>query len=271
MDITYDAHLGLYIGEPQAVDQSGDAPQQFYATDDLATQKWRLLGDTGAHTNASWYRWFLDPVNKTASGIVGRSFRSYCSFGCSGGSSGEYVNVTIDSPAPAAPVTSGRAYRISGDHGRVLAQVRGGTATTSLAHPTGSALQSWTFTANGDGSYRIANTATGALLGVDSATPAQRAWGTRPTVTPAPAGGPTVGQQWWVVSGRTADGAATGTYRLVNRYSGLVIGLSARPSRPAETAPARFWQDTGGSAVGGSRTAAEQTLTLTPTGPAPRH
>ncbi len=91
------------------------------------------------------------------------------------------------------------------------------------------------------------------------------------TVTPAPAGGPTVGQQWWVVSGRTADGAATGTYRLVNRYSGLVIGLSARPSRPAETAPARFWQDTGGSAVGGSRTAAEQTLTLTPTGPAPRH
>ncbi len=271
MDITYDAHLGLYIGEPQAVDQSGDAPQQFYATDDLATQKWRLLGDTGTHTNASWYRWFLDPVNKTASGIVGRSFRSYCSFGCSGGSSGEYVNVTIDSPAPAAPVTSGRAYRISGDHGRVLAQARGATATTSLAHPAGSALQSWTFTANGDGSYRIANTATGGLLGVDSTAPAQRAWGTRPTVTSAPAGGPTVGQQWWVVPGRTADGAATGTYRLVNRYSGLVIGLSARPSRPAETTPARFWQDTGGSAVGGSRTAAEQTLTLTPTGPAPRH
>ncbi|MEU0599842.1 RICIN domain-containing protein [Streptomyces sp. NPDC006393] len=266
MDVTYDAHLGLYIGEPQAVDQSGNAPQQFYATDDLATQKWRLLGDTGAHTNASWYRWFLDPANRTSSTIVGKSFRSYCSFGCSGGSASEYVDVTIGTSAPAAPVDPRRTYRVTSGGGRVLAQVPGGSATTSTAKATGSARQSWIFTGNGDGSYRIANAATGGLLGVDSSSTARRAWGTRPTVTAAPAGGPSVGQQWWVIPGTTADGAPTGTYRLVNRYSGLVIGLSADARRLAETTPARYWSDTSGSRVGGARTAAEQTLALTPTG-----
>lgn len=266
MDITYNAYLGLYIGEPQAVDQSGDAPQQFYATDDLAAQKWRLIGDTGGHTTASWYRWFLDPANRTSSAVVGKSFRSYCSFGCSGGSSGEYVNVTIGSSAPAAPLDTSRAYRVSSGGGRVLAQTAGGSAATSEASANGSALQSWIFTGNGDGSYRVANASTGGLLGVDSSATAQRAWGTRPTVTPAGAGGATVGQQWWVVPGTSADGRANGTYRLVNRYSGLVVGLSGESARPAETTPARFWSAGG---VGGTRTAAEQTLTLTPTGAAP--
>ncbi|MGW5201951.1 RICIN domain-containing protein [Streptomyces spiralis] len=265
MDVTYDAHLGLYIGEPQAVDQSGKAPQQFYATADLATQKWRLIGDTGGHTNASWYRWFLDPANRTSSTIVGKSFRSYCSFGCSGGAASEYVDVTIGTSAPATPVDPRRAYRITSGDGRVLAQVPGGPATTSTARATGSALQSWIFTGDGDGSYRIANAATGGLLGVGSSATTQRAWGARPTVTAAHAGGPSVGQQWWVIPGTTADGTPTGTYRLVNRYSGLVIGLSADSRRPAETTPARYWSDTSGSRVGGSRTAAEQALTLTPT------
>nr|BFD86593.1 hypothetical protein StreXyl84_59940 [Streptomyces sp. Xyl84] len=269
MDITYNAYLGLYIGEPQGVDQSGKAPQQFYATDDLATQKWRLIGDTGGLTNASWYRWFLDPANRTGSNIVGKSFRSYCSFGCSGGSSGEYANVTIGTSAPAAPVDTGRTYRISSGGGRVLTQVRGGTATTSQAQADGSARQSWIFTGNGDGSYRIANAETGGLLGVDSSSTAQRAWGTRPTVRAAGPGGADVGRQWWVVAGTSAAGASDGTYRLVNRYSGLVIGLSGDPARPAETTPARFWDAAGTGPVGGSRTAAEQTLTLTPTGAAP--
>ena len=270
MDITYNAHLGLYIGQPQAVDQSGNASQEIYATADLTTQKWFRLGDTGSYKNASWYRWFLDGVNKTGSGIVGKNFRSYCSFGCSGGSSSEYVNLAIDSSAPAAPVDTSKAYRIAGAGGRVLAQVSGGSATTSVPSATGAALESWIFTSNGDGSHRIANAATGQLLGVDSATTGNRAWGTRPTVTAAPAGGPAVGQQWFVIPGTSAtDGSPNGTYRLVNRYSGLVIGMSATTNRLAETTPTRTWTNTTGNAVGGTRTAAEQTLTLTAVGQAP--
>lgn len=265
MDVTYDAYLGLYIGEPQSVDQSGNAPQQYYATTDLTTQKWFLLGDSGSYHTASWYRWFLDSANRTNNTIVGKTFRSYCAWSCSNGSNGEYTNVTLDSPSPAAPpVNTAQSYQIAGAAGRILAQVQGGSATTSLASAAGSALTSWNFVADGDGSYQVVNTATGQLLGVNSTQTAARAWGTAPTVTAAPTGGPTVGQQWFLVPSATASGS----FRLVNRYSGLVLGLSADNSRLTETTPTRSWTDTTGSTVGGGRTPDEQTLTFTPTGPA---
>ncbi len=267
MDISYDAYLGLYIGEPQAVDQSGSAPQQFYATADLATQKWTLIGDTGGYTTASWYRWLLDSANRTSSTIVGKTFRAYCSIACADNADGQYADVTIGSSSPAAsPVDPSRTYRIASGSARVLAQSAGGSATTSLHAATGSALQAWAFTANGDGSYRITNAATGQALGVGSTSTATRAWGTKPTVTALGAGGPTVGQQWFLVPDTSARGARSGGYRLVNRYSGLVLGMSAHSGRLTETTPARHWTDRTGSAVGGTRTAAEQTLTLTAVG-----
>ncbi|MDH6128077.1 RICIN domain-containing protein [Kitasatospora sp. GP82] len=260
MNIAYDAYLGRYIGEPEVV--SGTAPQRFYATDDLATQKWTLIGDSGSYTSGSWYRWLVDSANRTNSTIIGKGFRSYCAIACAG-SDGEYANVTIDSTAPAAaPFDPTRTYRISNGTGRVLAQLSGSSATTSLATATGSDLGAWVFTGSGDGSYRITNSATGRLLGVDSGSTAGRAWGATLTVTATGSGGPTVGQQWFVIPNAPADG----TYRLVNRYSGLVIGLSSDTGRLTETTPARSWTDTTGDAVGGSRTAAEQTLTVTPVG-----
>jgi hypothetical protein len=261
MDVTYNAYLGLYIGEPQAVDQSGNAPQQFYATDNLATQKWKLVGDTGAYTNASWYRWFVDSGSRTSSQIVGKNFRSYCSFGCSGGTSGEYVNVAIDSSSSFAVVDTSTAYRIQSG-GRMLAQVSGSTATTSVTTDNG--LASWAFAANGDGSYRITNTTTNQLLGVATTSASTRAWGTQPTAMTA-SGSPTVGQQWFIIRNTSAaDGSQLGTYRLVNRYSGLVLALSGTTSRLAETTPARAWTDSTGSSVGGGRTASEQTVSLAP-------
>ncbi|AUG81724.1 Ricin-type beta-trefoil lectin domain protein [Kitasatospora sp. MMS16-BH015] len=263
MDVTYDAYLGLYVGEPQAVDQSGNAPQQYYVTSDLATQKWTLAGDSGSYHTASWYRWYLDGANRTSSQIVGKSFRTYCNFGCSGGRSGEYVNVTLDSSTPAAaPVDLAKSYVIGAGNARVLAQAAGSTATTSVPAATGSARESWAFAANGDGSYRITNSGSGQLLGVDSTTNAGRAWGAQPTVTAANG---TVGQQWFLLP----NTAAAGTFRIVNRYSGLVLGLSGTTGRLAETTPGRNWTDTSGSSVGGGRTGAEQTLTLTASGTAP--
>lgn len=244
MNIAYDAHLGLYIGQPEAVVQDSSEPQRFYATDNLATQKWRLLGDTGGYRTGSWYRWMLDSVNRTGSTIVGKKFRSYCSFQCSNGTDGEYYETVVDTSVPAAPVASGKTCTIASGTGRLLAQVRGGAATTSLAGGGSSLSSRWKFTSNGDGSYRIANASTGGLLGFDATSDAGRAWGAKPTVTAAPAGGPTVGQQWFVVPSTTTRGAATGTYRLVNRYSGLVLGLSGNPTRPAETTPTRAWTDT---------------------------
>ncbi|MEZ0093504.1 RICIN domain-containing protein [Streptacidiphilus sp. EB129] len=265
MNIAYDAYLGLYIGEPEVV--SGTAPQRYYVTDDLSTQQWYLAGDSGSYTSGSWYRWFVDGANRTNSTIIGKTFRSYCAIACAS-SDGEYANETVDSTSPAAPLLDpATTYRISNADGRVLAQVSGGSATTSEAAATGSNLEAWAFAANGDGSYRITNAGSGLLLGVDSGSTSGRAWGAAPSVGAAGSGGPTVGQQWFVVPQLSAaDGTATGAYRLVNRYSGLVVGLSADSGRSAETTPTRTWTNSTGNAVGGSRTAAEQTLTMTAVG-----
>jgi hypothetical protein len=61
------------------------------------------------------------------------------------------------------------------------------------------------------------------------------------------------------------DGSATGTFRLVNRYSGLVLAMSNDTARAVETTPARSWAD-GHSGTGTPRTPADQTLELTPVG-----
>lgn len=263
MDVAWNAYLGLWIGEPQAVDQSGGAPQQLYATDDLTTQKWTLIGDTGSYHTASWYRWFLDPVSKTSSAIVGKDFRMYCSFECSGGKSGEYVNVSIGGAA-ATPVNTAKTYRI-GSGGRMLVQSTTDSSVTSATTDNGRA--GWRFTATGDGAYSVVNTSTGALLGVNSTSTAGRAWGAQLTATTS--GAPTVGQQWWVVQNRSATtNALDGSIRLINRYSGLVVSVSSTTGRLAETTPVRSWT-AGGTTVGGTRSAAEQTLTLTEVATAP--
>ena len=163
MNIAYDAYLGLYVGEPEVV--SGTQPQLFYVTDDLSTQKWYLIGDSGTYTSGSWYRWFVDSANKTSSTLIGKSFRSYCSIACHG-SDGEYANITIGSTAPAAsPVDPTKTYTIGVSGGRVLAQVSASSATTSDATASGSALESWAFKALGDGSFQITNASTGQALG----------------------------------------------------------------------------------------------------------
>ena len=261
MDVTYDAYLGLYIGEPQNPDQSGNAPQEFYATKNLATQKWFKLGDTGsAYTTASWYRWFIDPANTTSSAIVGKSFRSYCSFSCMDGSSAEFANVTIDGDTPYTPIDTSKAYAIANGDGQMLAVGADGSSVTSAAKPD-RASGAWTFAATGDGAYTIADQA-GALLGVDSGSTTDRAWGTALALTPKDAAG--VGQQWFVVPDTSAStGEATGSVRLVNRYSGLVLGLG---TGSAETTPQRSWDQKSESrsfaASAGLTTTAAQTLTL---------
>lgn len=267
MDVSYDAYLGLYIGEPEVQDTSTPEPQQYYATKDLATEKWTLLGDTGSYTSDSWYRWMTDPASATLGNVVGKTFRAYCSIACSGTSDGEYANITIGSSSPAAPpVEPTEAYRISSADGRVLAQTHGNSgAVTSEPAATGNASEDWVFTADGDGSFRIANAATGKALGVNANSNAGRAWGAAPTATAIPSGGPSVGQQWWIIP----DNGHPGAFRLVNRYSGLVLALTANAHGLAETTPVRTWTDANPGNVGGGRTPAEQTLGFTAVGPAP--
>jgi hypothetical protein len=267
MNITYDAYLGLYVGEPQAVNQSTPEPQQYYVTDNLATQKWYLIGDTGSYTTDSWYRWTTDSATNTLTdSVVGKTFRSYCAIACNGTSEGQYVTTTITSSRPAtSPFDAAKTYRIAAADGQVLAQAAQGSATVSQSPVTGNSLQGWSVQSDGDGSYRIVNAATGNLLGVASGKISSRAWGTEPTATRAGASGPSVGQEWWIIPDTNpGTGLPTGTYRLVNRYSGLTLGLTAGSRATAETVPARYWTNTTGDPVGGDSSAGQQTLTITP-------
>ncbi|CAM5647631.1 hypothetical protein [Streptomyces narbonensis] len=208
-------------------------------------------------------------MNKTGSGIVGRNFRSYCSFGCSGGSSSEYVNLTVDSSAPAAPVDTSKAYRIAAAGGRVLAQVAGGSATTSIPTATGDGLEIVDL-------HRQRGRVAPDRERRHRAAPRRRLrHHGQPRLGHPADGHPVPGGR----SHRGAavvrdprhlptDGSPNGTYRLVNRYSGLVVGLSGTANRLAETTPTRSWTNTTANAVG-ARTAGEQTLTLTVVGQAP--
>lgn len=183
-----------------------------------------------------------------------------------GGQESNVVPISADSAAPASPVDASKVYRI-GSARRLLSQVSGSTSTTSVRSDNG--LAAWRFGAVGDGSYTITNASTGQLLGVPATSASTRTWGNRPTATVAVTGNAKVGQQWFVVPNTSAkNGQATGTVRLVNRYSGLVLAVSADKSRAAETTPGRSWTDTSGSTVGDGRTAAQQTLRLTSVGAA---
>ena len=262
MNIAWDAYLGKYIGTPQnniAQKDNTNTPLHLYATDDLATEKWTDLGLVAGTDNAAWYRVLLDSANRTSSTVLGKTFRSYCIISCP--TSGWEVTVAPRSSAdlPHAPVDSGRSYRIAASNGEYLAQ--NGTALGGAA-AGGSTSQQWNFAATGDGFYTITNSASGQALGTGGGD-AGRAWGAPATLSTLGAN-PTTGQQWsiqTVTNAPATNGSSTptGTYRLVNRYSGLALSLTGQS---VLTSPQRSWDNTG--TTGDTRPVSAQTLTFAP-------
>ncbi|MET7280471.1 RICIN domain-containing protein [Kribbella sp. NPDC005582] len=241
MNVAWSAYLGKYIGTPQNnVAQATDTktPLHFYATDDLATQKWTDIGSVADQPSGAWYRWLLDSGNRTSSTIVGKTFRSYCSFYCST-YSGEYADITItpksSADLPTAPVTAGTPYQIRSASNQYLIQ-SGSSVTTSSTSST----QRWKFTPTGDGFFTITNASSGQALSVPAGD-AGRAWNAGLTL----GGAGTVGQ-WSIQQVKTSPAPSgpstpTGSYRLINRHSGLALNLS---TQTAQTTPQRTAQDT---------------------------
>lgn len=257
MDVSYSAHLGLWIGQPNHVNKTGVHSQKIYGTDNLATQKWRLLGDTGKYKTSSAYRFMLDGVSRTGQWILGKEFRGYCSFGCSEGRASEYVNIAVDGPAANAIDTKKRYAVVAG-------------TGAELSDALGLRKTKWAFKATGDGAYVVSSDH--GVLSVDDK-PSQRAWDTPVTLAKHSAqdgddeaAKTQVGQQWWAIPSRDAESGeviGTGrrkektTFRLVNRYSGLALALTPGG---AVTVPPRSWTASGG--VGGDHSAAEQEFVL---------
>ncbi|WP_329562160.1 RICIN domain-containing protein [Kitasatospora sp. NBC_01266] len=255
LDVAYDAYLGMYISTARPENPVTATPLHFYGTTDLSTQKWVDLGTTSSPSGAAWYRSLLDGTSRTANQLVGKSFRNYCMYSCGTLSSAGYVNTTIDTAAanlPVPPVTTGSAYQIAAGSGQYLAQ-SGSTLTTAAGSST-SASQAWTFTATGDGFFTIANAASGQNIGVNDTANSGRAWGAPLTLST----GTSVGYQWFVQAVNDAN-LPSGSYRLVNRYSGQALSLTTGTGGAA-TAPQRDWANTGTS--GDTHAVNAQTLTF---------
>ncbi|MFC6705332.1 RICIN domain-containing protein [Flexivirga alba] len=233
LNIAYDAYLGKYIGTPEHL--TPNEPQRIFATDDLAHPKWTQIGDTGAaYQTESWYRWFMDPVSKTQGTTVGKTFDSYCSIACANGSDGDFATITVDSDQPAkSPVRDGQDYLLTAGGG-----VLGAIGSKAVVTQGNSASAHWKFTSNGDGSYTVVNATSGLALGVDDTNTAGRAWGAATTASPVASSGPSAGQQWFI---QATEGKGGNAFRLVNRYSGLVLDLGGSAGSTALTQPYRNW------------------------------
>ncbi|MCS4277830.1 hypothetical protein M2390_003045 [Mycetocola sp. BIGb0189] len=260
MNIAWSAYLGKYIGTPQnsvAQDTETQTPLHFYATDDLATQKWVDIGTVESNKNAAWYRWMLDSGNLTSGTILGKTFRSYCSYECSTFTS-EYSETTIEplskKDLPQAPVKTGKPYLITASDGATF-ELNGAAA--------------WRFDSTEDGFFTITADGSDRVLGVEASDNAGRAWGAVPSLAAAVAEGDArIGQQWSFqrvtrVSGDRGASTPTEEYRLVNRYSGLALSLSSDANAPAVTAPIRQWNAQPG-ATGDVRPESSQRLTFAP-------
>ncbi|MER5642309.1 RICIN domain-containing protein [Kitasatospora sp. NPDC002227] len=256
LDVAYDAYLGRYISMARPENPTTSSPLHVYTTADLATQKWTDIGTVSNPSGGAWYRSLLDGTSRTANYLVGKTFRNYCMYSCTPTSGTEWVTTTIDAaPAdlPVPPVSPGTAYGIAAGNGQYL--VQSGTSLTSSTSPS----QGWTFTPTGDGFFTVTNAASGQNIGVDDTTDAGRAWSA--PLTPGTGSG--VGRQWFLQTVNDT-GLPAGSYRLVNRYSGLALSLG---SGSAATAPQRDWTNPG--TAGDTHAVNAQTLTFpTVSGPA---
>lgn len=253
MDVAWDAYLGKYITTARPENPTTTTPLHYYVTSDLATEKWTDIGTVTSPAGSAWYRSLLDGTSLTSAQLVGKTFRTYCMYNCGVSIGTEWVSTTIDTASgnlPTPPVAAGTSYQISAGDGHYLAQ--SGSTLTTTTTSSGSGSQSWKFTPTGDGFFTIANTASGQNIGVDDTANAGRAWG-----APLSLGtGTSIGRQWFIQRVTDAN-LSSGSYRLVNRYSGQALSLG---SGGVLTAPQRGWANTGTS--GDTHAVNAQTLTF---------
>ncbi|WP_323122861.1 RICIN domain-containing protein [Burkholderia alba] len=253
MSIAWNVYLQKYVAiaedrsilKPGTRDFDYGAPAttlKFYASDDLATQRWTYAGSV-PYSSGSWYRWFTDSVSKTSANTLGSTFRVYCVFGGCSKYDAEYIDITaaINPSVDAAPVyysdASGHSIG-AGATSRRYFIAHPGNLTTNL--PT-AATGAWQFTPTGDGFFNIA--INGAYLGVNDGN-AGRAWGAPVGLSPTAS---TARQQWYFQ--RVASISAA-TYRIVNRYSGLALSFPGNvlttDLSKVVTVPLRNWDATPG-------------------------
>ncbi|MEZ6964530.1 RICIN domain-containing protein [Aeromonas sp. S9(2024)] len=262
INVAWNSYLKKYVATPEPSSgpkNEGKAPLALYVTDSLSSQKWEKLLTLDSYVTRSWYRFMMDPQVQTRSNfIVGKTFRTYCYVECQK-YGGEYIDVTLQrSQEEISPILENTLLK--NRDGEVL--TADDKFNLTVKKEPGEGDMSWGLQDRQDGYYSVVayptgNTAQKRYLGVtgSGAVNVLRKWGAEVGLLDNPCQDATADEclsaQWikvpTVISRDDGSERRDGSYRLVNRFSGLTLNLDASQAqdRQATLSPFRSWDCTG--------------------------
>lgn len=262
INVAWNSYLKKYVATPEPSSgpkNEGKAPLEFYVTDSLSSQKWEKLLTLDNYVTRSWYRFMMDPQVQTRSNfIVGKTFRTYCYVECQK-YGGEYIDVTLQRSQEEISPTLENTLLKNRD-GEVL--TADDKFNLAVKKEPGQGDMSWGLQDRQDGYYSVVaypaeNPAQKRYLGVagSGAVNDLRKWAAEVGLLDNPCQDATADEclsaQWikvpTVISRDDGSERRDGSYRLVNRFSGLTLNLDASQAqvRQVTLSPFRSWDCTG--------------------------
>ncbi|MCJ7978519.1 hypothetical protein LOS88_06785 [Aeromonas veronii] len=258
-NVAWNSYLGKYIATPEpssGVQNEGKAPLEFYVTDSLSSQKWAKLLTLNDYVTRSWYRFTMDPQVQTLSNfILGKTTRMYCYIDCQQ-YDGEYIDVTFQKT-----VTDNQALieeeLLRNRDGEVL--TADSRFNLTVKHGQADGDLSWGLMNRQDGYYHVVAYPAGHVdqkryLGITESGGVNdsRRWGAEVGLVADPCQGAEtsdtcLNSQWVKVSTVQSrnDGSEQrdGSYRLVNRFSGLTLSFDSTKAlnQQVTVSPFRSW------------------------------
>lgn len=265
-NVAWNSYLNKYIATPEptsGVQNELGAPLTFYATDSLSSQKWTKLLTLNDYVTRSWYRFMMDPKVQTLSNfIVGKTTRTYCYYFCQkprNDMGGEYIDVTFQKTE-----TNNQALieekQLRNRDGEVL--TADSRFNLTVKHRQDDGDLSWGLINRQDGYYQVVAFPAGHMaqkryLGITESggTNDSRRWGAEIGLVVDPCQGAEtsdtcLNSQWVKVSTVQSrnDGSEQrdGSYRLVNRFSGLTLSFDSTQAlnQQVTVSPFRSWDCT---------------------------
>ncbi|WP_421338127.1 hypothetical protein [Aeromonas veronii] len=261
-NVAWNSYLGKYIATPEpssGVQNEGKAPLEFYVTDSLSSQKWAKLVTLNDYVTRSWYRFMMDPQVQTLSNfIVGKTTRTYCYIDCQQ-YDGEYIDVTFQKTGTDNQALIEEKLLRNRD-GEVLTADSRFNLTVKYGQADGDL--SWGLMNRQDGYYHVVAYPAGHVdqkryLGITESGGVNdsRRWGAEVGLVTDPCQGAEtsdtcLNSQWVKVSTVQSrnDGSEQrdGSYRLVNRFSGLTLSFDSTKAlnQQVTVSPFRSWDCT---------------------------
>lgn len=261
-NVAWNSYLGKYIATPEPSSGVGNgekAPLEFYVTESLSSQKWAKLVTLNNYVTRSWYRFMMDPQVQTLSNfIVGKTTRTYCYIECQQYGA-EYIDVTFQKTDPDNQARIEEKLLRNRDGEVLTADSR---FNLTVKHGQDDGDLSWGLVNRQDGYYHVVAYPAGNMeqkryLGITEpgGVNDSRRWGAEVGLVADPCLGAEtsdtcLNSQWVKVSTVQSrnDGREQrdGSYRLVNRFSGLTLSFDSSQAlnHQVTVSPFRSWDCT---------------------------